>query len=333
MTVDEPPETASQWASTVSRRRYRKHRVELDALVMASVPGYAAKVDQVLGSFVEKVRDGRERYDVEHDVARLMRPLTPTVFTSALWWISLLGGIVAFATLVARARSVSHDVIDTDVRVMLAGLMIAAGVAAQLIRALPIRLTVPPRRDPAWISTAFGVVAFAIMVAEALTDERVDVLWIAVAGIALAASGAYAIPYVIARRRDRALAARVDAMEEDRLVAASDRLERLADECADALEELFLASPTADQRTMELELARATRVLRDRGIIGTPASAGAGFIRRRTTRYLRPMFPGFLLLEKLVQEVWDPAFSEPQDRRNVNWFVTEYLPKRGRAIR
>lgn len=322
------PTTAAQWASTVSPARYKKHRDEFDSLLIASVPGYREKVAVTFEGFVRKVRDAQSEYDAEHDVARLQQPLTPTWFTSTLWWISVLGGIVAFALMVARGGpSVTISDADWNIRALLASVAFAAGVCAQLLRVWPLRRSVPPRRDVAFISTVFGAIALGIMMALITIGVAVSPVWAVITGGALAASTAYAIPYVMARRRDPELTSRVDSIEEDRLTAAGDRLEDLADDCADALEADFGALTAADRKAVNAELAAATRVLRERGIIRTPTAAGMNYIRLRATRDIRPFFPGFLLLEKLVQQVWNPAFSEPRTRLRVRWSTTEYGPK------
>lgn len=329
MDVSSGPVTAAQWASTVSTAHYKKHRDELDSLVTKSVPGYHEKVTEILAGFVRNLRDDQARYDAEHDVVRLMRPLRPTLLTSALWWISILGGTFAFAVMLARGGpSVSYDTIAPDLRALLASLAFAAGVTAQLIRALPLRRSVPPRRDIAWVSTTLGAVALVIMIRLATTDGSISPLWIGITGVALTASAAYGVHYVRVRRRDRELTSLVDSIEEDRLDASADRLEQFADKCGDALEEAFKALPPSDQAILKSELSDATRILRDRGIIGA-----ARYIRLRAVRTRRPMIPGSLLLEKLVQETWNPSYSEPRTRRRVNWLVTEYLPKRRQAQR
>ena len=303
-------------------------------LVLAAVPGHAATVTATLDEFAAAVKAGSEKYDEEHSVRSLLRPLKVTWLTIALFWISLLGGIVAFAVMIVTGGP-SFDFEDArwDIRVPIAALVFAAGVVSQLLRALPRGRTGPPRRDYALISTAFGAGALALMLRLPTAGVPVEPVWVIVTSLALVASLATAVPQIIARRRDRELTRRVDALEEDRLTASGTRLEELADAFAHRLEDEFAALPAADQKTLTAQWAAATNVLRERGIIDTPTGHGARAIRLRATRHLQPLFPGFLLLEKRVQELWDPSYSEPRSRLRVNWFLTEYQPRSRRAAK
>ena len=59
-------DAAARWASTVSRRRYRSHRHELDTLVIDTVPEYADAVAAELQELEAAFARSTERYDAKH---------------------------------------------------------------------------------------------------------------------------------------------------------------------------------------------------------------------------------------------------------------------------
>jgi hypothetical protein len=145
----------------------------------------------------------------------------------------------------------------------------------------------------------------------------------------LVVSIAYCITRISQRRSDPELTREVDLSESKRMRTWANNVEAQAEQCADRIERDFAALPEAERQRVLAELTAARTVLQQRGLIGTwDEKKRSEIARRRFKRLGRPMIPGFLLLERRVQEVWKPYGSEPDMGLPVTWHVVEYLPKR-----
>lgn len=322
-----PTQTAAQWAATVSRRGFRRHRDRLDELILETVPAYRASVTSILDDFANAVRSERDRYDVEHDVARLLRPWKANWAKLALFWVSLLGCITAVAMMIASGgTSIDFGDIDWTLMAPLASVAYTLGVAAHLAGTLPLVRGIPPKSGLSWLPPVCGLIVVAAEANLVRADLGISPAWLAISIVAFVVSAIYFVLQRLSRSKNRDLAREADSLEEKRLVANGDRIELQADEYADRIEAAFHALPSADQRKITLQLAAATDILRERMIIRTPAPAEVGYIRQRIHRHYRPMVVGMLMLEKRVQREWDSSFSEPRTRRPVHWSLYEYTP-------
>src|SRR5687768_9893543 len=129
-----PSQTAFEWASTVTRRHYRAHRAELDALVIATVPRYRAAVEARLAEFAAGVMAFREEYDAEHSAARFTRPWRFRWVQKALFWVFVLGIVTSFAMMYPAGRSVYYPNLPWALLAMLSAISFVIGVLAQLVR-------------------------------------------------------------------------------------------------------------------------------------------------------------------------------------------------------
>jgi hypothetical protein len=85
--------------------------------------------------------------------------------------------------------------------------------------------------------------------------------------------------------------------------------------------------PEADRSRVLAELGAATAVLRERALIHTLSDEEKNVFARRRVKEHRPMVPGFLMLERRVQDLWRPFSPEPGGTPRVTWLVAEYLPQ------
>jgi hypothetical protein len=311
MPDDAPTQTAVEWASTVSRRRYRDRRAELDALVVATVPDYRAAVDSRLEAFAAGVTAFRETYDEEHSAARFTRPWRLRWLQRALFWVFLLGIVLSFGLMFpVGGRSVGADfsLIDWGTFVMLSAISFVIGVLAQLARRLPIVPGIPPRKDLAWLPTGFGVPTIVMMIVNFNLEPGVQLGWIVLTALALLVSFAYGVTRAVQRGRNPDLTRRVDTSERTRLLATRESLKARADDCADLIESDFNALPAEDRRRVLAGYDAAAQELRRRGLQpGTSPHA------------VRPPIPGYLVLERRAKELWNPAYPDSESGLPLNW--------------
>ena len=316
------------WATTASLDEYERHRDEFDRLVIAVAPGYEAAVNRRLDEFETRVTAARERYDANHSGPQFVRPWRVRWAQRALFWLFFLGITGSCAFMFPNGGRVHASVSSHDwpLNVMISSILFVVGVIALLLRRLPVRPGIPPRRELAWFPVALGVPTIANMFLLLSSVPGVQTGWIVLAIVALAVSIAYAITRIVERRRNPELTRQVDASESKRLRIWADNLKIQADQCADRIERDFAALPESERSRMLAELSAATAVLRQRGLIGTWSDQDRKSLGRLAIRGQRPMIPGFLLLERRVQEVWRPRGSELGMTLRVTWHVPEYLP-------
>lgn len=317
---------AIEWARTVTPARYKKHRDELDRLILAPLPHYDSAVMATIDNFGRAVQTEREAYDLEHSVDLVLRPWRIGWAKRVLFWVAFFGVVGSLVIFVPVGRIGGWEVPIQNI-IPAAAVLFMIGVAASLLRQLPWRPGYPSVRGLSWMPAVCGVLLIALSVSPVMTDDRVSPAWLALVAAGTLASAAQQMANLVAARRHPELAAQAKTIEEDRLNANADRLKAQADKCADQLEADFRALSTREQDLVMSTLESATAQLRARHIVGTPTPDGARLIGQRATGYHRPLFPGMLILEKRVQQLWKPSFSEPRDARTVNWFIVEYLPK------
>lgn len=328
MQTTDPSQTAVEWASTVSAREYKDHREDLDRRVLAVAPEYEAAVDARLEEFEVLVAAARDRYDERHSGAQFVRPWRLRWAQYALFWAFFLGITGSFAFMYPSGRgSVDFSRVDWAQWVMFSSICFAVGVVAQLLRRLPVRRGIPPRKDLSWYPTALGIPTIGMMIWHLNFTPGTQPGWVVLTGACLAVSIAYSITRITQRRSDPELTRQVDLSEKKRMRIWADNLKAQADQCADRIERDFMALPDAERQSVLDELTAARAVLQQRGLIRTwDKSKRREIARRRFKRLGRPMVPGFLLLERRVQELWRPHASEPGMTIQVTWRVAEYLP-------
>ena len=199
--------------------------------------------------------------------------------------------------------------------------LFALGVAAQLVRAHPRLSGTPPRKDLSWLPTVLGVPTILKMLQRVNEDIGVDPLWLVLTCAVLAVSIAYCLIRIVQRRRDPQLSRLVDAGETTRERTLRDTLLRHADECAERLAARFQSLPASDRRRLTDSLERAAQVLRERGLIYTPASGRAKRPARaqvkngrRRSRFLVARATGARRLAPRVHDAKKGAQGAP-DRR------------------
>lgn len=311
MPDDAPSRTAFEWASTVTRRRYRAHRAELDARVVATVPNYRAAVDARLEAFAAGVAAFRQAYDDEHSAARFTRPWRLRRVQRALFWVFLLGILTSFGLMFpVGGRSVGADfgMIDWGLFVMLSAMSFVIGVLAQLARRLPVVPGIPPRKDLAWLPTGFGVPTVVMMIVNFTLEHDVQPGWIGLTAFALLVSFAYCITRLVQRRRNPNLTRLVDTSEQAGVRATRESLKARADDCADLIESDFNALPAEDRRRLLDGYEVAAQELRRRGLKVV-----------RWPHADQPAIPGYLVLERRAHELWDPEYPEPESGLPLNW--------------
>ncbi len=329
MPAEDPSQTAVEWASTVSARDYQHHRDDLDRLVLAVEPTYEAAVHGRLEEFESLVTAARERYDERHSGAQFVRPWRLRWAQYALFWAFFLGitGSFAFMYPAGRAGGADFSRVDWAQWVMFSSICFAVGVVAQLLRRLPVRRGIPPRRDLSWFPTALGVPTIGMMIWHLNFTPGTEPGWIVLTGASLAVSIAYSITRITQRRSDPELTREVDLSEKKRMRIWANNLEAQAEQCADRIERDFAELPEAQRQRVLAELTAARTVLQQRGLIRTwDKQKRSEIARRRFKRLGRPMVPGFLLLERRSQELWKPYGSEPGMVLPARWRVVEYLP-------
>lgn len=323
--------SAASWASTVSTRRYAARRSELDELVVAVIPSYRMAVTGRLDDFAASVRGARDRYDSRHLGAQFIRPWRIRWAQQSLFWVFILGIVGSFALMYpvgGRAiGAVDFSAIDWALFVMLSAILFVLGVIAQLLRRLPLRAGIPPRKDLAWLPAALGTPTLVMMIVNLDSKPRVEPLYVTITAVALTASILYALTRIVQRRRNPQLTQLVDTSEKARLRASADSIKAEADRAADLIERDFHALAPHHRALITSELEDAVAVLQERGLIRTLSAAEKKQLAQRQIIGRRPMVPGFLLLERRVQAVWDPYFSEPGTQLGVTWHVAELLPK------
>ena len=322
-------QSALEWAVTVAPRHYAKHRAELDSLVLATVPSYERSVAARLDALSSGVDSSREASDREHAAAQFTRPWRVRWLRKALFWTYLLGILISFGLMVpAGGRSVGaadFSLIDWGLFVALSAISFVIGVLAQLALRFPVVPGMPPRRDLAWLAPAFGALTVAVMIVNYIVEENVQLGWVVLTAVALLASFVYCLTRLVQRRRDPALTKLVDTSEQTRIRAARDSLIARADSCADAIEHDFDALSPSERARLLTELDAATEELRRRGFIRAISQQEKKDVARRQHVRKRPMVPGFLLLERRVQQLWTHGSEFP-----ITWHAYQYLPLKKR---
>ena len=319
-------QSALEWASTVTRRHYAKHRAELDSLVLATVPSYESSVAARLDELASGVDAFREAYDGKHSAPQFTRPWRLRWLQRALFWTYLLGVLISFGLMVpAGGRSVGatdFSLISWPLFVGLSAVLFVLGVLAQLALRLPVVPGIPPRGDLAWLAPVFGTITLAVMIVNFIVEEGVQPGWIVLTAVALLVSFAYCLTRLVQRRRDPDLTRLVDTFEGTRIRAAKNSLKARADDCADAIEHDFNELSSSERTRLLAELNAATEELQRRGFIRTISPEEKKEVAQRQRRRRRPMVPGFLLLERRVQELWTHGSELP-----ITWHAYQYLPK------
>jgi hypothetical protein len=311
---------AATWATTVSRRRYRKRRHELDALVVGLVPSYRQTIDDELQHFAEAVEGSRERYDARHSGAGDGRRPPSRV---ALFWTGILGVVGAFAVMFpVGGRSGGAAEIEASVwqyLVILSSALFTLGVVADMLHGLPSRPGIPPGKGLAGLPITMGVPTIALMVWRVDQGIGVDVVWVVVTAAALAVSVVHELVRRGRRKRDPKLTKQVDGSEDARRRALRDLVHQHAEQHAERITRAFEALPPADRDRLTRALDGAARALRDRGFILTPNPRAAKMNAHAAHRFRwRKMVPGLLLLEHKAREVWHPK---------TFWSVSEFAPQ------
>ena len=199
------PSAPIAWASAVSRRHYAAHRDELDALIVAMVPSYQSTVAAQIERFETEAASAIATYDAEHAVAASARPRHPRV-AIALWYLSFLATTIGFGIMLpigGRSTGASRFP-DSSWKylIVVSFALFALGVLVQLVRDLPRRSGVPPRKDLAWLPIILGVPALAVMFLRVRQNIGVNPLWAALTAAVLLVSLAYCVDRLVRRRRD-----------------------------------------------------------------------------------------------------------------------------------
>jgi hypothetical protein len=229
-----------------------------------------------------------------------------------LFWVFLLGILTSFGIMYpagGRSRGpVNLANVPWDLMVMLSAISFVIGVLAQLVRRLPVVPGIPPRKDLAWLPTAFGVPTIVMMIVNLNWYDDVQPGWIVLTAVALLVSFAYSVTRAVQRRANPNLTRLVDTSERARVLATRESLKARADDCADLIESDFNALPGEDRRRLLEGYEAAAQELRRRGlkIVKLP-------------RADRPAIPGYALLERRVQELWDPEYPEPETGLPLYW--------------